>query len=297
MTWTLSVISRDVEYNLSDNQDYLLTGIDGIAAAPVARIAERGPMQHGESDLGYRLQPRKIALALLARGGDDAAWFARRDALLRVFRSSDRAIALRIKNGDMVRQIDCYLNGTMEMTPEIGLSPGWQKVAVELYAPDPTWYDPAGVSITFGVGGSGSAGTPVPTLVPTIVGGTSIDQSRQIVYEGTWDAYPIITIAGPIINCVIRNNTLGLKLDFTGVTINAGDSYVIDCRYGYKTVTRTSDGSNRIQDLTADSNLATFRIAAHPDVPGGYNSISVSGSGLTTQSEVYIQYVTRYVGV
>ena len=295
MTWTLSVISADTEYNLSDNTNYLLTGIDGIAAAPVARIAERGPMQHGESDVGYRLQPRKIALALLARGGDDAAWFARRNTLMQIFRSTDDPLKLRITSGDMVRQIDCHFNGAMEMTPEVGLAPGWQQVGIELYCPDPTWYDPTGASHSFLLGGGGALA--IPLSVPMQVGSSTIDQSIQVQYDGTWDAYPIITAVGPITNLLIQNTTLGDKLSFSGVTIAAGDSYVIDCRYGYKTVTRTSDGANRIQDLTDDSNLATFRIGAHPKPLNGTNSIRVAASGLTTASAIYIQYNTRYVGV
>ncbi len=295
MTWQVSVISGNVEYNLSDNANYLLTGIDGIAAAPVARITERGPMQHGESDLGYRLQPRRIALTLMARGGDDATWFARRGELLRIFRSSDNPVRLRITSGSMVRQIDCYLSGTMEMTPEIGVAPRWQKVGIELYCPDPTWYNPAGQSVAFFLGGGGLLA--IPLAVPMQVGASSIDQSIVVQHQGTWDSYPIITAVGPITNLLIQNNTLGDKLNFSGVTINAGDSYVIDCRYGYKTVTRTSDGANRIQDLTADSNLATFRIGAHPDVPDGTNSIRVRASGLTAASAIYLQFNTRYVGV
>lgn len=295
MTWTLSVVSRDIEYNLSDNQDYLLTGIDGIAAAPVVRISERGPMQHGESDLGYRLQPRTIALALVAKGGDDAAWFARRNALMTIFRSSDSPLKLRITNGDMVRQIDCYLNGTMEMTPEIGLSPGWQRVGIELIAPDPTWYDPDGESVAFALGGGGLLA--VPLAVPMQVGASTVDQTIAIQYDGTWDAWPIITLRGPMTNPVITNETTGDKLDFTGITIGAGVDYVIDCRYGYKTVTRSSDGANRVQDLTADSNLATFRIGAHPKPLNGTNSIRLQASGLITASYVYIQFNPRYVGV
>lgn len=294
MTWAVSVISRDVEYNLSDNTNYVLIGLDGIGAAPVARIVERGPMQHGESDLGYRLGPRRIALALMARGGDTAAWFARREALLRIFRSSDSPVKLKIVNGDIVRQIDCYLSGTMEMVPDDSC-PRWQKVGIELYCPDPTWYNPAGQSVAFSLGGGGLLA--IPLAVPMQVGASSIDQSIVVQYQGTWDAYPIITAVGPIADLLIQNNTLGDKLDFSGMTINAGDSYVIDCRYGYKTVTRTSDGANRIQDLTADSNLATFRIGAHPDVPDGTNSIRVRASGLTAASAIYLQFNTRYVGV
>jgi hypothetical protein len=295
MTWRLSVLSRDTEYNLSDNKDYLLIGLDGIGAAPVRRITERGPMQHGESDLGYRLQSRRIAMTFAAKGGDAAAWFARRAQLLSIFRSSNSPVQLRITNGAMVRQIDCHLSGTMEMAPD-ELGPRWQRVAIELLAPDPTWYDPSGESIRFGLG-VGTQAMEIPLVIPWQIGASIIEQAVSIAYNGTWDAWPIITINGPISDCVITNTTTGDKLDLTGVTIDDGDSYIIDCRYGYKTVTRSSDESNRIQDLTDDSNLATFRIGAHPDVLGGHNSIRITGAGANAGTTILLQYVRRFVGV
>ncbi len=295
MSWTLSVVSAGSEYDLSDNVNYLLAGIDGIAAAPVARITERGPMQHGESDFGFRLQPRRISLALLDWGGDTAAWFARREEIMRIFRSTNEPIQLRIAWDNQVRQVDCYLIGMMEMPPAVGLVPGWQKVGIELIAPDPTFYDPVGVTVTFALGGGGTLS--VPLSVPMQVGSSVIDQSIPIYYTGTWDAFPIITARGPITDLLVQNNSLGDKLDFTGTTIAAGDQYIIDCRYGRKMVTRQSDGANRVQDLSADSNLATFRIGAHPNPPGGINSIRVKASGLTSGSCIYIQFNSRYVGV
>ena len=293
--WNLSVISAGTEYPLSDNRDYVLTGLDGIAGAPVERITEQGPMQHGVSDRGYRLRPRKLVLALSVRCGDAADWFARRHELLRMFRPGREPVRLRLTSGPVVRQIDCHIDGTLEMTPDVNWGTRWQRVGIELYAPDPTWYDPAGRTAAFSLGGGGLLA--IPLAVPMAVGSSTIDQSLQIKYEGTWDAAPIITLRGPMTDPVITNQTLGDKLDFTGTSIAAGNSYVIDCRYGYKTVTRTSDGANRIQDLTHDSDLATFRIGAHPDVRDGYNSIRVSASGLTVASVVYLQYYTRYIGV
>ncbi len=293
MTWAVSVISRDVEYNLSDNTNYVLIGLDGIGAAPVARIVERGPMQHGESDLGYRLGPRRIALALMARGGDTAAWFARREALLRIFRSSDSPVKLKIVNGDIVRQIDCYLSGTMEMVPDDSC-PRWQKVGIELYCPDPTWYDPAPVTLQFD-GGGGEA-TTVPTLVPTFVGSSLLDETRTAAYAGTWDARPVVRIVGPVRDARIVNLTTGDKLDFSGVTIAAGHWYEIDCRYGRASVIDDA-GANKIADLSADSNLATFRIAAHPDVLGGVNAIRATGTNISAATLVRLTYHERYVGV
>lgn len=294
MTWRVGILSANIYYDLSDGVDYVLTGLDGIAAAPVMRITERGPLQHGESDFGYRLQSRRIALALLARGGDTAAWLARRTLLMRILRSSATPLLLRIEGGGLVRQIDCHLAGALEMAPD-DLSPGWQRVGIELYAPDPTWYDPVGEATTFMLGGGGALA--VPLAVPVSVGASTIDSAIPITYLGTWSAFPIVTIRGPITNPIISNLATGDQLNFTGTTIGAGDEYRIDCRYGHKTVVRLSDSANRVQDLTADSHLATFAVVAHPDVLDGINSVRVRGSGLTAASAVFLSYHTRYVGV
>lgn len=290
----VGLISRGVEYDLSDGEAYRMLDIDGIAHAATSRLTERGPMQHGETDLGYRLQPRRILLALLARGGDEAAWLARREELMRILRASDRALALRLRSGDVVRQIDCYLTGEMSMAQEGGVMPRWQRVGLQLYCPDPTWYDPAPVTLEYS--GGGGEGTMVPTPVPTFVGASDLDQTQVVHYAGTWESYPVIRIVGPIEDARIENTSTGEALDFAGTTIAAGHYYEIDCRYGRKSVTDDT-GANRIADLAADSNLATFHIGAHPDVLNGINAIRASGLGVSSATRVRLTYYTRYVGV
>ena len=294
MTWMVSIISRGVELCLSDNADYLLTGIDGIGHAAVARISERGPMQHGESDLGYRLQPRHIALALMARGGDRAAWFVRRAEIMNFLRASDAPVQLRLARGGWIRQIDCYLSGEMAMAPDNRLAPLWQGVGIELVAPDPTWYDPAPVTLQFD-GGGGEA-TTVPTLVPTMVGSSELSETRQIAYDGSWEAAPVVRVVGPIQGARIENTSTGEKLDFAGVTIAAGHWYEIDCRYGRASVIDDA-GANKIADLSADSNLSTFAIRAHPDVLDGKNALRVAGTNISAATLVRLTYHERYVGV
>lgn len=295
--WTTSLVTASGETNLSDNTNYLLTGLSGIGMAPTRRITQQGPEQHGATDLGYRLQERKIALSLLALGGSEDDWFTRRNTVLSLFRPADAAVSLKIatSDGTIVRQIDCYFSAHLDLGVDPDLRQGWQPVAVELVAPDPTWYDPVGVSVTYGIGGAGQA-MNVPLAVPWPVGTSSINTARALSYAGTWDAYPTITVVGPITNPVITNDSLGDKLDFTGLALAAGQKRVIDCRYGYKTVVDQS-GTNKVSDLTSDSNLATFRVGAHPNPLNGGNSIRVSGTNITTATEVYLQYNTRYVGV
>ncbi len=290
----VSLLSRGAEYDLSDGETYRVLDIDGIAHAATSRITERGPMQHGESDLGYRLQPRHIILALLARGGDEAAWLARRAELMRILRASDHPLGLRLRSGDVVRQIDCYLSGEMSMAQEGGVMPRWQRVGLQLYCPDPTWYDPAPVTLQFD-GGGGEA-TTVPTPVPTMVGSSEFMQLRVVAYDGSWEAAPVVRIVGPIKDACIEHLATGDKLDFTGVTIAAGHWYEIDCRYGRASVIDDA-GANKIADLSADSNLSTFAIRADPDVWEGWNALRVTGTNISAATLVRLTYHERYVGV
>lgn len=124
----------------------------------------------------------------------------------------------------------------------------------------------------------------------------AISASKSLSYPGSWRAFPVITITGPITDPVLTNASLGEKLDLTGVTIAAEEYYVIDCRYGYKTVTdHVLD--NKIADLTDDSDLATFRIAPDPEVPGGVNVFSLTGTSTTSATQVDIDYHEQYLGL
>ena len=131
----------------------------------------------------------------------------------------------------------------------------------------------------------------------TGVGTSTIDSTKAINYGGSWYAYPLIRVAGPITNPVITNETLGLKLDFTGITITGSDYYDIDCRFGYNTVIDKA-GNNKIADLTDDSDLGEFRIEPPSKIaPTGINSLRVTGSGATLQTAVSMTFRVNHLGV
>jgi hypothetical protein len=171
-----------------------------------------------------------------------------------------------------------------------------QSVGVTLRAADPSFYDPAGVDVNFGIGGGGT-GTPVPTAIPMPIGASTIDQTIGVVYAGSWYSFPTIRITGPITDAVIENETTGEKLDFTGTTIANGDYYDIDTRYGRKSIVNAA-GVNKIGDLTDDSDLGTFHL--EPDgaiAPGGANAFRVTGDTVSTVTAVEMTYYNRYIGI
>lgn len=119
--------------------------------------------------------------------------------------------------------------------------------------------------------------------------------SKTITYTGSFRAFPVITILGPITDPVLTNVSTGEDLDFTGITISGGDSYTIDCRFGYKTV-KNAAGTNKIADLSSGSDLATFHLGADPEVSDGNNAFTLTGTGTDSNTQVTVAYYERFVG-
>lgn len=293
---TLTATIGGATYTLHDTTSTLAwIGDDGWGMAPVRRITDRGPLQHGDSDIDFRLEPRMGMLKLLAQASDTSAHWTVRATLLRIFRPSTTPIVLTwgLDNG-VTRAIDVHFAGDLTFASDSRMGVN-QTAVVQLRAADPTFYDPTVVSVPFNTGG-GSGGFTVPVVVPVSVGVSTVNSTQVISYPGTWLSYPTVTIVGPITNPVVYNDSTGDKLDFTGITITASNFYTIDCRPGRKTVTYT-DGSNKIADLTDDSDLQTFSIQPDPDVAGGNNSIRVTGSGANASTAINVVYYVRYVGI
>lgn len=278
--------------DLTDGVNYTLTAFDGLGASPVHRLTQRGPLQDGESDVGYRLDPRTIILAGVMHG-EYTTLNQNRATLLGFCRPTSATSPLKLRwttpDGTQ-RQIDVHAVG------ELGLPSGdWMqkhhRFAIQLRAPDPTFYDPAGGSVTFAVGGGGT-GFAFPLAVPMSFGASTLDLYQTINIDGdnAWDTYPIIYVTGAVTNLVLTNTTTGDVLDFTGNSIGGGVTYTIDLRYGYKTVIDSS-GVNRVNELTTSSDLATWRL-----VPG-VNSIHAVGASITSATSILVQYNQRFIGV
>jgi len=295
-----------------------LLGYDGLGMPPAHRITDRAPNQHGVTDQGYRLDPRTFMLAFGFRSVRDTTAYTNdagtidvdtwrtdsggdeedtRDLFLSLFRPRIDPLTLTFTryNGS-VRQIaaHCVSGLTFGQVAREGMQ--YKTAEAKLYAPDPLLYDPTLNTLIFGIG-SGASGFAVPVAIPIAVGASSgIAQTKTLLYGGTEREYPVVRITGPITNPVVTNVATTDKLDFTGTTITAGHYYEVDCRYGVKTVTDDA-GADQIAKLSTDSDLGTFSLEADPDVPGGANDITVSGTSTTNATSIYVTWYTRYVGM
>lgn len=301
MTTALTAIVEATSTSLSDESLCWVESWDDVGMAPVQRIIEQGPLQHGDSDIDFRLKARLLLLifGMQGQGATDALaladLYSRHRQLLNVFKPRLNPVKLLWTfDGGNLRQIDCHYYDKMPLgiPDRLGL---YQQVPVLVRCPNPLFYDPTLQVVQFGLSGGGGSGA-IPLAVSMAVGASTLNQTVQVTYAGDFLENPIVVVQGPINSAVITNAATGEKLDFTGYNIAAGVSVTVDCRYGYKTVLDNS-GGNQIAKLTDDSDLATFHLAANPDAAGGVNSITVTGSSVTTATEVYLDYYNRYMGI
>lgn len=288
---TFQLIRGNTVLDISDLVNYHVIEFDGFGMPPVRRLTQRGPLQNGDTDVGFRLDARVMRLSVLSYGRTSAQFHTDREMLLGLLRPGTDAVKLRWTYGSGTqRQIDFHVSGGLALGSQGFIKNNFRDV-VEMRASDPTWYDPVGGSVQFAQTGGG---TPfaVPVVFPANFGASNLSGNATINLSdaNAWDTFPIIYAAGPVTNLVIVNTATGDKLDFTGSSIGGGVTYTIDLRYGYKTVIDSS-AVNRISQLTSDSNIATFRL-----IPG-VNTITVTGTSISAATNIYIQYNTRYIGV
>jgi len=284
-----------IDTNLSESDPLEIVSIGNLGAAKATRITERGPSQDGDSDNDRVLEPRMIPIVLQARSSVAYTYEDNRDLINKLFKATNVPIRLTfIFDSGKTRAIDTQSVGDINLPlalKELAVI----KTGIMLRAANPTFYDPVAQSLSFGLTTGGA--TAVPTAVPTPVGGSILDQTAAIVYDGTYADFPLLYIYGPITNPKIENLTTGDFLDFNGYTIANGDYYTIDLRYGRKQLYRNGNtADNRINELTSSSTIATFSIKAHPDVTDGLNLFRVTGSSASGATQVFIQYYRRYDG-
>jgi Phage tail protein len=291
------ILPNGIATDLSDRVNYIHIGNDNWGLPPIERFSEQGPLQDGNTDLGFRLQARQInlSLMLLARSHDE--YYERRGDLLRLFTPRDSMSTLRFTkpNGD-IRLIDVHIASGLNFSSSDRKGYVAHNVAVTLIAPDPTWYAPVTESVNPGIDIIAGDGFEIPWSFPWNIGSSALVNDSTITYTGSYKTYPIITVTGPATNLIITNTATGDKLDFTGSTIDSGAVYTIDTRYGYKSVT-DQNGVSQIAKLTTDSDLSTFSIVPDPDAPGGVNAITIVGASGTGSTQVVFQYYNRYIGV
>ena len=288
-TYTLN--GYDVVSGLTFN--YL--GDLGFGMAPLHRITQRGPLQQGDSDVDFRLDPRVLQLPFIFTANTMAEHYAIRDKVLAIFSPSNVIGTLTITRPDGTqRAIATKILGGLSL--DVDSKSGYGvKTIVQMRADDPTWYNPTQTTIA-GTSAIVGTPTPIPRVYPVTYGASgTINVNTSITYSGTWNAYPNIVAVGPLNSLIIQNTSTGDIITLTA-NIAAATTYIFDLRYGFKTVVDQL-GANVLANISATSNLATFNLAPMPQVVGGINNISITATGGTSASSVTLTYNDRFIGV
>ena len=288
ITYTVGAATFNLNgYDATTGLTFGYLGDQGFGMAPLHRITQRGPMQNGDSDVDFRLDPRIMQIPLFVATTSVDEYYVARGRLLEVFSPSNTVGTVTVTTSTWTRSINVRVLGGMsfDTDPKIGYE---LRAVIQLRADDPTWYD-AEPHVIAGSAGIAGTATAYPVIYPRTYGTANINASTTYTYDGTWLAYPVITAIGPITGLVITNNTTGQIITTTGA-IAAGRTYTYDLRYGKKTV-YDDLGNNQIATVAASSTLATWAIVV------GTNSISIAASASASPAAVAITYNTRYVGI
>lgn len=188
-TWVLTQGSSTITFN---SDPFWLMEATGVGSAPVRRLNQRGPLQDGVSDLGYRLEPRTINLTIMIVGASKSATDGHRDTLAALLKPSSTPVVLKYTRDDAaVRQIDCYVVNQVDMPAQRGERIGfWQRVVVQLVAPNPLWYDPtaaSAVTTSSAVGWQLASGQISSGVVAETVATPTQGQNITAVDRGTGD--------------------------------------------------------------------------------------------------------------
>jgi hypothetical protein len=164
-------------------------------------------------------------------------------------------------------------------------------------AHDPVLYDPIEVGLLWSTlydPGSYLVDFSLPTSFSIVFGTSAFSFSRTVLYPGSWVSYPTIEITGPVNQFTINNLSTGefIHLDYN---IPAGVTVTISLPFGNKQVV-DNFGANLIGLISTDSDLTTFHVAPDPEVEDGENIFTISGTGITAASVVYLHYYNRYIG-
>ena len=277
-TYSITYTARSTTYTLNGyDADHGLTlhylGDQGFGLAPLHRITTRGPLQHGDSDIGFRLDPRVLQIPLVVKNDSATPMiqsYAIRQALLDIFRPQDAGI-LTVTFGTTTRNIAVKVLGGL--TFDVDPQDYHVRTVVQLRADDPTWYD-------------------AEQFNTSTINGVNFGLTYGLTNTGNWLSFPQIQATGPVTNLTITNSTTSQVLNIPGA-ISAGTSYYFDLRYGYKTIYTgpNQTGTNVIDKISATSNLATWAIQP------GVNNIVITGTGTSGATQVVTTWPNRYTGI
>lgn len=274
-----------------------LLAYGGFGAPGQDFLTRRGFKQHGETEIDFLLQPRTIQVLLWrAQACDRDTYWANRMELheyLRPNRGGQMTFTLQRPDGTR-RAIKVRANPGLTLQPQPPQQNYWGvQEAVEFVCHDPTFFDP--VSDDTQVSSSVDTDLVFPITFPIKFGVSGTQFNHNIVYTGTWSAYPQFRLEGPYSSAAIHHIISGTVVAsiYMGVPLAAGDVRIIDLTPGEQSI-KNAAGESKNKDLGPGSNLVNFFISPTPEAPGGVQTIQAIFNAGSAASKFRVTYNKRY---
>lgn len=282
--------------------DTFIQTFTGYGMSPIKYVEQQGALQHGTTIYDYKLQRRVIQWTIRQNGCDRWDYWTKRAEFLDYLRPNHHTLnnfgpgKLRkyLPDGE-TRDIDVFIEfGPIFASPTQYWDEWGFTETLRFVAPDPTFYNPEVKSITSSLA---IAPTEIefPITFPIDFSSSLIDDTNNISYLGTWQAYPTIIITGPISGFQVTNTATG-EIIILSHAVDPGDTVTIDLPFGDKSV-EDSAGNSLIGSILPESDLATFHVAPDPEASGGTNPIEIIGAGAGTATNIEVQYNDRFIGI
>lgn len=174
MAFTLYAYDTENNYNhgfainLTNGAPYKLERFEDAGGAPIVRLGQTGPTQHGRTDLGYRLQPRILRLTVLFTDDDDMTLDPprtnRRDTLHSILRPSHQVWLRLVRDDGSHRLLACYTEQIeIDLLPE-HYPARLNRATITLRAANPLPYNPTVKTATFARSSDwATGGTAIPS--------------------------------------------------------------------------------------------------------------------------------------
>ena len=298
-----SYIAPDGEVLTFDRMsDRFVQSFEGYGMSPIKYVEQQGALQHGTTIYDYKLQRRIIQWTIRQSGCSRWDYWEKRELFLDLLRPNRHTLnnfgpgKLRklLPDGNM-RDINVHIEfGPMFSSPT-GYWDEWGFTeSLRFIAPDPTFYDPTLKSVTLDLSVA-PADLVFPITFPITLGEALVDTTSNIVYGGSWLAYPTLIITGPISGFRITNEATEEFIQISH-ELDSGDTITISLPYGNKEVIH-SNGTDLQGSVSPGSDLATFHLAPSPEAVGGTNPITILGAGAGDITSLEIQHKERYIGI
>lgn len=190
--------------------EFFLPAFANYGHAPVSYVQQRGYRQIGQTVRDFTLDSRTLNLQIFTvtnLSRDD--YWRERARIIDVFRPNrgvnrlnKLTLTLALQNGERYK-IEAFYAGGLEFQDDNESENSFSfSVGVRLFCPNPIWYAAQGTSIA-GID-TGAAGLQFPITFPITFGSAGETLGTGTLnYNGTWRAYPTITLDGPYSTAII----------------------------------------------------------------------------------------------